>query len=260
MPLETPVQPKLADLLAKYLDRQAEVESLGLANFDADEVVPYEAGPVQPIDPKLAWDEAMSVATLLGGEPSAKKWKAPPQWAYLVAQHEPEVALPLCVGNYPQMVRNFHMLLQQPNLAELMPRAGRSLAAEELLAWAAAQTSFPEALMALAGLRLAKQFDAARALIGRFEPKVSAAWRSLWDNEKAALAWHEGKPKEALDFWEKQPATVPIRFNRGMAHLFLGQMDQARAELTQVVAQLPEDGAWHHLARLYLALAQMRRS
>ncbi len=44
----------------------------------------------------------------------------------------------------------------------------------------------------------------------------------------------------------------------GMAALFLGQSAEARTSLGQAAAQLPEVGAWHHLARLYLALAEMR--
>ena len=47
-------------------------------------------------------------------------------------------------------------------------------------------------------------------------------------------------------------------FNRGMAALFLGRPAEAREPLRQAVAQLPEKGSWHHLARLYLTLAEMR--
>ena len=43
-----------------------------------------------------------------------------------------------------------------------------------------------------------------------------------------------------------------------MAALFLDQTAEARTALLQAVAQLPEDSGWHHLGKLYLALAEMR--
>ena len=56
---ETAVQPKLNDLLTRYLEKQAEAQAVGIASYDS-EVSPYEVGPVQPLDPKLAWDEALT--------------------------------------------------------------------------------------------------------------------------------------------------------------------------------------------------------
>ena len=43
-----------------------------------------------------------------------------------------------------------------------------------------------------------------------------------------------------------------------MAALFLGRPAEARAPLGQAIPRLPEDNSWHHLARLYLTLAEMR--
>src|SRR5437588_1804632 len=116
----SPAQPSLSDLLARYLARQADACAVGAA-AGADEVTPYEAGPVQPIDPKLAWDEALAVFALAQPPVSIRSWKAPPTWSNLVASHEPVVALALAAGNFPQLVRNFHMILQMTNLADLKP-------------------------------------------------------------------------------------------------------------------------------------------
>src|SRR2546423_5600065 len=88
---ETAVQPKLADLLSRYLEKQADACAVGAAAA-ADEVTPYEAGPVQPIDPKLAWDEALAVFTRAEPATNLRGWKAPPHWSNLVAGHEPVVA------------------------------------------------------------------------------------------------------------------------------------------------------------------------
>ena len=89
------------------------------------------------------------------------------------------------------------------------------------------------------------------------EHDVPPEWRAAWANERAALAWHRGQTKEALSSWQAQEENVPVLFNRGMASLFLNKRANARAFLQQAVDQLPE-GAWHHLGRLYLALAEMR--
>jgi hypothetical protein len=254
---ETPVPPKLDDLLGRYLNRQAGAHAAGLAAFDATEVTPYEAGPVQPIDPQPAWDEALSAL----GEPSERKLAPPPHWPQLVSNHEPVVALAWCVGNFPQLVRNFHTLLHQAKAADLRPGMGRPVSAPALIEWAqqvAVPPKYPEVLLALGALRLAKQFDQADALIAAQRDKVPAKWRAAWENEVAALAWHRGQAEEARRLWRQASASLPVRFNRGMAELFLDNATEARQLLGDVVTQIPETSAWHHLARLYLTMAQQR--
>src|SRR5580700_5272476 len=123
-PQGTPVQPNLSSLLARYLDRQASAHNDGLAAAEIGEVVPYEVGPVQPIDARPAWEESVAVAKWYAPvEP--RSWQAPPQWSQLVAAHEPATALPFCVGNFPQLVRNFQALTQAANVSDLRPSAGR---------------------------------------------------------------------------------------------------------------------------------------
>jgi hypothetical protein len=129
-----------------------------------------------------------------------------------------------------------------------------------LVEWAQAAArakDYPQALLAVGVLRLAREFDAAGELL-RGLKTVPAAWRAAQANEEAALAWHRGDAQAAADSWRTQSESVPVLFNRGMAALFLGQPAEARAPLGKAAAQLPDDGAWHHLARLYLALAEMR--
>jgi hypothetical protein len=43
-----------------------------------------------------------------------------------------------------------------------------------------------------------------------------------------------------------------------MAALFLDEPQKARASLVKAVEHIPDSSAWHHLGRLYLALADMR--
>jgi tetratricopeptide (TPR) repeat protein len=213
---------------------------------------------VQPVDPAPAWREGVRALTFL--TPSATALKAPPGWPTLVAAHEPIVSLAFCIGNFPQMMRNLHLLLHG-NPAKLRPTPGQPIDLPELLAWAAkvaGKKQYPELLVALGSLRLARQFEAADRVIGQHDVTVPEEWRAAWENEKAALAWHRGNAEEALASWQKQKESVPVLFNRGMAALFLGRTADAAKSLAKVVSMLPESSAWHHLARLYLTLAQTR--
>jgi tetratricopeptide (TPR) repeat protein len=258
--MDTSLPPNPADLMAKYLDRQAGAQRAGLAVFDAGaEVLPFDAGPVQAVDPGVAWEAAMAAVPLLAPQADLRSWKAPPDWPQLVAAQEPVVAVAFCIGNYPQMMRDLHLILHKSNLRDLIPVAGRPqvlASVEEFAQNAATKKQFPAMLLALGCLRLAKQFDTATRYLQEHEPTAPQEWRAAWANEKAAVAWHRGNVQDALNQWQAQEPTVPILFNRGMAALFLGKPDDAKHHLTQAVDQLPEAGAWHHLGRLYLALVR----
>jgi len=266
MSQDTPVQPKLADLLAGYLSQQAEVQAAGLAAVDAD-VVPYDAGPVHPVDPKLAWDETLLVARCFAPELRKQDWQSPLSWPGLVAAHEPVVALACALGNFPQMVRHFHTILQSRNLGQLRPGSGPAhvASAPVVVDWAKQNVrkhgeagQYLQMLSALGTLRLAKEFDEAEALFQAHEAQVPATWRTAWDNERAALAWHRGQAQQAWEIWRQLEPNAVILFNRGMAELFLDRPIPAQVSLKAAVAHLPEEGAWHHLGRLYLTLAQAR--
>jgi hypothetical protein len=256
-----PSQPPLHDLFARYLARQASAheEGLGLADL-GDEVTPYDAVPVQPVEPRLAWTEAVAVLSALGLPAATRPGRVPPDWPTLVAGHEPEIALPFCLGNFPQMVRHLPALLHNPDLGAPRVAAGRTVPVPGLEEWAqgaARSGDCGQALVAAASLRLARQFDAAGRLLGGLRD-VPAEWQPVLANEQAALAWQRGDHDAARAAWRAQPESVPVLFNRGQAALFLGDAAEARTCLSRAAAGLPEDGAWHHLARLYLALAEMR--
>jgi hypothetical protein len=258
---ETSVQPNLTDLLARYLEKQADAQAAGIATFDG-EVNPYEVGPVQPLDPKLAWDEALAVLPFYGSAPLQRR-QAPPHWSHLVAGHESAVAIAFSVGNFPQLMRNFHAILAQPNLADFRPVVGRPASASELAPWVeevAQKKQLPQMLLALGALRLAKHFDAANTFIRAHDADIPADWRTGWENEKAAVAWHSGCCEDARKLWDALEPMVPVLFNRGMAALFAGDASAAKQHLNAVIAKLPATSAWHHLGRLYLILADLRRA
>jgi hypothetical protein len=254
----TPVQPSLNEMFGKFLAKQAEAQAAGIAAPEAGDVVPFEAVPVQPVDAKLAWDEARAALGFYDG--NKVTLKAPTDWANLVSLHEPTAAVALAAGNFPQLVRDLHQLLQTSDRSALRPTGSRALPAPALAEWAEGvipSRKYPQILLAIGALRLARQFDAAELHLNNEAAKVPQEWRAAFENERAALAWHRGQTTEAAALWAAQPESVPVLFNRGMASLFLGKSAEARASLTRAVAQLPEDNAWHHLARLYLALAEM---
>lgn len=262
MSRETSVQPSLAEMLTRYLQKRSADQAAGIAGEElTGEVVPFEAAPVQPVEPRLAWTEALAAGRHFNPRLDADSVEAPPDWPMLVAGHEPEMALAFALGNFPQMVRDLHGLVQAKDLTALHPSAGRPTEAGDLERSAAATLKakqYPQALLALGALRLAKQFDQAEKLLKKHEAEVPPAWRAAFANEKAAFCWHRGQTEEAIKLWKSQPEIAPVVFNRGMAALFLGQPAEARTCLSQAVQLIPDQSAWHHLAKLYIALAEMR--
>jgi hypothetical protein len=171
---------------------------------------------------------------------------------------EPAIALPFCVGNFPQMVRNLQPLLTGGDLTVLRDASTRpAIVPPALLEWASNVRSYPQLLLAAGVLRVARRFEEAIELLNS-KRKISAEWQTLRANEEAALAWHRGEVEAALSSWQDQKPSVPVLFNRGIAALFLGRSSDARTSLDTAASQLPETSAWHHLAHLYLALAAAR--
>jgi hypothetical protein len=255
-------QPTLTEIMSGFLRRQTDAHRDGLAGIDlTSEVQPYEAGPVQPIDARPAWEEATAVLRLTKITSDDKALKAPPNWPTLVAAHEPAFDLTLSLGNFPQLVRDLHRLLAARDLNELRQVARTSVEVPALVDWSsalAAKPQFPQLLVAVGALRLARQFERAEQIIKASDSAVPTQWRALWENEKAALAWHRGDTETARRIWQSQPESVVVWFNRGMSALFTNRPDEARTALGHAVTQLPETSAWHHLARLYLTLAESR--
>jgi hypothetical protein len=247
----------LEQLFRDYLNRQVEAQATGLGYAEtSDEVAPYDLAPVQPIDPHLAWQEARGVLTYFAGLPVPSNLPVPPDWALLVAGHEPAVALAFCLGNFPQLVRTVQPLLTGDPRAHL-PHPGASQSHPALVKWASQQRQTPHQLLAAAVLRLAKDFDGAKEALGMVKDRAPE-WAPVTANERAAVAWHAGRCEEALKSWQDQEDSIPVLFNRGMAQLFLGRPGEARGPLLKAAAGLPDSNSWHHLAQLYLAMGQAR--
>ena len=251
--LRRPTPASITELFTQYLNGQVAAREQGLAlDVPEGEVVPYEATPVQPVDPRQAWDDAIAAAKLFPGV-AVKTWSVPNEWPALVTAQEPAVALAFCIGNFPQLVRNVHPLLAGGELSALRVNTTRVAVPAGLTEWTASVREPAQVLVAAAALRLTRHFDEAEQLLKRVTD-----WKPLVANEQAALAWHRGQCDQAVALWQAQTPSAPVLFNRGMASLFLGDSGTARANLDQAVKLLPETSAWYHLGRLYLALADAR--
>jgi len=260
-PRNEPSQPPLSDLLGQYLKRQADAHTAGLGLGDMTaEVVPFEAVPASQVDPRLAWDGALAALRYLRPGFDAKQWSTPADWPHRIRNQESVPSIAFCVGNFPQMIKSLQPLLGAADYSKLCPAgipAARFDSSPEDIEFAG--KPLPQTLLALGLLRLARRFDDALNLAKAARERVPGEWREAWANEEAALAWHSGRANEAIQSWQAQAQTVPVLFNRGMAALFSNQTAEARSLLTNALSQLPEEESWHHLGRLYLALAEMRR-
>ena len=119
--LPAAAQPPLADLMARFLNRQSAAVGAGMAAVLPGDVEPHEAVPVQAVDPKQAWDEAVAVLGHFGS--NAKAIKAPADWPALVAAQPSHTGLAFGAGNFPQMVRDLVPLYRAAETLADLPMA-----------------------------------------------------------------------------------------------------------------------------------------
>jgi tetratricopeptide (TPR) repeat protein len=255
-------QPALADLFREYIQRQVLAHSTGLALADAEgEVIPHEAATTPAVDPHVAWEEATAATSHFVPGAAKVSGTVPPGWPGLVSSHEPAAAVSLSFGNFPQLVRDVKSLLDAGSMSCLRSMPAQPFQVPDLERWAlnSAAGDYPLPLLATGVLRLARQFDRAADLLKECAKTIPDRWQAARQNEEAALAWDRGCAEQAAQLWKSQEPSASTNFNRGMAALFLDRPAEARKSLSAAVASLPEDSGWHHLARLYLALAEMRK-
>jgi hypothetical protein len=244
--------PPMNDMLRNLIERRSAAHASGLAAVDRSEVEPFEAVPAQVLDPKQAWQEASAAISNVGaGKPGA----APADWPEIVAAMPPVVALPFAAGHFPQAVRDLQRLARSIDSIQDSAESVASLEITKIEAWAAEQSG-PPALLAVGMLRLAGQLPRADKLLNKLEKKLLAEFQPFCTNERAANFWAAGKRSEAAKLWSALPETAPVLFNRGLACVFAGDKLSAQIHLPKAVSMIPESSGWHHLGRLYLALAQ----
>src|SRR5262249_16156461 len=99
-------QPKLAELMTRFLNQKAQDRKAGGPEMAVDEVELHEAAFAPQVEPRTAWEEAMAALRLLGPEKASFGNSLPPGWTAFI-QHPASVpAVVFAAGNYPQLIRN----------------------------------------------------------------------------------------------------------------------------------------------------------
>src|SRR5438309_2103234 len=154
--------PALSELMARFLERHGSVPSM--AAQPSGEVVPYEAVPAQPVEPRLAWSEAHVALRCFSPKMPSVGQQFTADWSTLVTSQEPATAIAFCAGNFPQLVRDVHTLLSARDLSNLSSAPGQPHRGDAITSWAAqfAQTKQgPDVLLAAGVCRLGRHFDQA---------------------------------------------------------------------------------------------------
>jgi hypothetical protein len=246
----------LPGLFRQYLEKRAAAHATNLAEPGPGEVVPFEAVPIQPPDPKVAWDGALEAAKFYG-LPALPK--VPANWPELVAHCAPELALPFCLGNYPQLVRDLAPFVESADLTRLRPTVSRSPRRPNMAEHGVLPKPSDnpiQILFSVASFRLTTEHDHAAELLRHYRDKIPPQYAAAWANEEAALAWHSGRVDEAQASWESQSDIAPVLFNRGVAALFSSRSADARSFLRQAISQMQDGSPWYHLGSFYVAVAE----
>jgi len=255
-------QPHLNELFAEYLRRYV-AEPQSHQAVAESEVEPHQAATLTVTDARRALKDATAVANWLLDKKSAgafQNLQMPPGWQNLVRDQESILAVPLCLGNYPQMLRDVGPLLVEDSPSVLVPQLVPSAAMTDVTAWGETMLQrgqHAESLLAAAVLRICSQHETAATLFSRIVTAAPKAWDALLRNEQAALAWSAGDRKRAAELWAVHPLadSPPILLNKGLVALVDGDLGKAKTLLSQAVAKLPDESAWHHLGQLYVTFA-----
>jgi hypothetical protein len=204
------------------------------------------------VDPHAAWAEVHHAAKLIGMGSFPKE--LPSAWANHVFNRPTPVALPMCLGAFPQQVSDVARLILVVELGtEHMPRCQNALTESQTKSLqASALISDTQRLLAVGVARLAGAYTTADALL----QETACCWQTA--NELAANAWLAGRLEDAAAIWATLPENPVVMFNRGMADLILGRTETAIPALRTAIAGIDEHSGWHHLAQLYLTLAENR--
>ena len=239
-------QPTIEALMVRFLATRSDAAAAAVEI--ESEVEPYEVAAGFRVDPRTAWLDATAPITTGGNAPPSAV-QLPTEWAALVAQPAAAFAVPMAAGHFPQRVKDLQPLLAKFNPAELRPSGSQPALPgfAGLRNWLAKNGS-NNPLVASGIARTLGDFETAEKLL---DGATGA------QNDRAALLWQQGKCAEALAAWDTAIESPAVRFNRGMARLFMGQIAAARADLQKAIDIIPEASGWNSLARLYLAVAEI---
>src|SRR5438445_1803292 len=105
-------QPRIEDLMARFLTQQAKDRAAGIPEPAVGEIEPYEAAFAPAVEPRTALDEAVMALKLFAPDGGLANVVMPPEWASLVATDGEHFAVPLAAGGFPQLLRDLPTLLR----------------------------------------------------------------------------------------------------------------------------------------------------
>lgn len=252
-------QPSLHDLMVRFLASRSDASTGAVETAEGD-VEPHEVAAGFRVDPRAAWTDALAANPGVPA-PGSPVGALPTEWAALVSQPASAFAVAMAAGNFPQRVKDLQPLLTKFDPTQLRPSGSQASAGlSGLRTWIAREVKKqqPAAALLAAGVARANgELDWAAVILADAESHCTGDLRAKWENERAALLWHQGRGADALAAWNAMAETPAVLFNRGMANLFLGNLPDARTLLTRAVEALPETTGWNSLARLYLAVAEI---
>lgn len=247
--------PTLQELLAKYLAQSAEAPVLPIS-----EIEPHQAALPAWTEPRAVWGEALRTAQLLLSGDKAVNWQpgkcdVSTAWAKLLGESGTQGAVTFCLGHVPQLLYDVSPLLTKGRTALKLPEA-RPDAGPTPEHTLKKNASLAEKFLHAACLRMTGHFKAAEQQLTALATEAGTEYALLLTNEKAALAWQRGDVKAAVQLWSTHAEQPVFAFNLGLAALCQGDVTTAATHLKKAAGALPESDPWHHLAHVYLTLAE----
>lgn len=233
----------LGELFASHLKQQINLFEQGLGAPSASETaIPHGTLSDVGIDPIPAWKDSV-FPTLKNTKEAIANISTPPGWQSLLFSLPALFGIPLASGHFPQAIRNpielSNFIREEAGWQTLLPLP-------ELEGWS--KGNLQKQLISVGICRLAGRHDQASTLLNTIKDQLSG---DTVQNELGANYWALGDHAKALQAWDKLGAEPFAFFNRGLAHLRLGQEKIAFEQLQKASELLPSSSGWHHLANLY---------
>ncbi len=233
----------LGELFASHLKQQINLFEQGLGLPSASETaIPHGTLSDVGIDPIPAWKDSV-FPTLTNTKKGTTNISAPPGWQSLLFSLPTLFGIPLASGHFPQALRNpielSNFIREETGWSTLLPLP-------ELEGWS--KGNLQKQLISIGICRLAGRHEQALALLNNIKDQLNG---NTIHNELGAIYWAMGDHPKALQAWEKLDGEPFAYFNRGLAHLRLGQEKTAFEQLQKASELLPTSSGWHHLANLY---------
>lgn len=233
----------LGELFASHLKQQINLFEQGLGSSSASETaIPHGTLSDVEIDPIPAWKDSV-FPTLKNTKEAIANISAPPGWQSLLFSLPALFGIPLASGHFPQAIRNpielSNFIREEEGWQTLLPLP-------ELEGWS--KGNLQKQTISVGICRLAGRHDQASILLDNIKDLLS---NNIVQNELGANYWAMGDHAKALQAWDKLSTEPFAFFNRGLAHLRLGQEKIAFEQLQKASELLPSSSGWHHLAVLY---------